>query len=202
MKLTRKHQITRSRWITYLCRSFCKSKNENTDFWSKFLYWTITGKRQLFSFCIVSHLVVKLLAEFFYIVNLGLRWTCVCRKDPFLCPEYIYKITRVLRTLWLDKLHFLTEYRDTQTSFLFCIRVQKHEWHLDSLHHSNRKNTRKYKLRLVFSLGIFPVEVTSFMVLSEYRGTQAISYLLNKQWSKVMGGRWQTSIKNMRKHFN
>ena len=26
---------------------------------------------------------------------------------------YDYKITRILRTLWLDKSHFLSEYRDT-----------------------------------------------------------------------------------------
>ena len=34
-------------------------------------------------------------------------------------------------------------------------------------------------LRLVFLLGIFPVEMTSFMFLSQHRNTQAIFYLLN-----------------------
>ena len=38
------------------------------------------------------------------------------------------------------------------------------------------ENTR---LRLGFSLGIFPVQMTSFMFLSHHRHTQAIFYLLN-----------------------
>ena len=39
-----------------------------------------------------------------------------------------YKITCVARTLWLDELHFPSEYKDTLTSFSYCIRVQRHGW--------------------------------------------------------------------------
>ena len=40
-----------------------------------------------------------------------------------------------------------------------------------------QENTRLY---LVFSPGIFPVEMTSFMFLSQHGDTQVIFYLLNK----------------------
>ena len=37
----------------------------------------------------------------------------------------------------------------------------------------------KYRLHLVYSLGIFPVEITSFMFLSQHTDTQAVVSWLN-----------------------
>ena len=45
---------------------------------------------------------------------------------------------------------------------------------------STRKIPEYTRLRLMFSLGIFLVEITSFMFLSQHRDTQAIFYLLNR----------------------
>ena len=44
---------------------------------------------------------------------------------------------------------------------------------------STRKIPKNTRLRLVFLLGIFLVEMSSFMFLSQHRDGQAIFYLLN-----------------------
>ena len=44
---------------------------------------------------------------------------------------------------------------------------------------STRKIPKNTRLCLMFSLGIFLVEMTSFVFLSQHRDTQAIFYLLN-----------------------
>ena len=47
---------------------------------------------------------------------------------------------------------------------------------------STGKTPENTRLHLTFSLGIFPVEMMSFMFLSQYIDTQAIFYLLNIKW--------------------
>ena len=113
---------------------------------------------------------------------------------------YIYKLTCVLHTLWLDKPHFLLEYRDIddvtksrknkryfikqiENSFRVSVVWQKQEWH-----HLNWKNTGKHSATRNWK----SVEMTSFMFLSQYRDTQAIFYLLNTNiWSSL---NWKTKF--------
>ena len=105
-----------------------------------------------------------------------------------------YKITCILCMLWLDKPHFLSEYRDT-AGVIFILywstKMWMTSWKLGDLgyfikqikitfvslyydrniHHpiSNGKIPENTQLCLVFLLGIFLVEMTCF-----YHGTQTL----------------------------
>ena len=68
-------------------------------------------------------------------------------------------------------LRYLIKQVENSFRVLYCGRNM-----IDAI--STGKIPENTRLRLVFSLGIFVVEMTSFVFLSQHRDTQAIFYLL------------------------